>query len=153
MDCAALGARVCTISHLTGLPTYDLPRLLFPHRLKVPRGRPPDTPEWYHCANLLNRAEASIVMSLFRRLRGGGFAAADAFDGAYRHHRGVCEPPQRISFDRALDPAAHIDGLWLTIEQSFSLATCAKQQRVPGRLRSHDAVERRVSVLQAGPAL
>lgn len=123
-DCAALGARVRTIGHLTGLPPRELLRLLFPDRENVPRGRPPDSPEWYHGANLLYRAEASIVVSLYRRLRDGGFAAAEALVAAYRHYGSICEPPQRISFDRAFDLAAHTDGLWLTSVQSFSLVAC-----------------------------
>ena len=85
-DCAALGARVRTIGHLTGLPPRELLRLLFPDREHVPRGRPPDSPEWYHGANLLYRAEASIVVALYRRLRDGGFAAAEALVAAYRHY-------------------------------------------------------------------
>ena len=123
-DCAALGARVRTIGHLTGLPPRELLRLLFPDREHVPRGRPPDSPEWYHGANLLYRAEASIVVALYRRLRDGGFAAAEALVAAYRHYRSISEPPQRISFDRAFDLAAHTDGLWLTSVQSFSLVAC-----------------------------
>ncbi len=63
-------------------------------------------------------------MSLYRRLRGGGFAATDSLVGAYRHYRSLCEPPQRISFDLAFDLAAQTDGLRLTIEQSFSLVAC-----------------------------
>ena len=123
-DCAALGARVRTIGHLTGLPPRELLRLLFPDRENVPRGRPPDSPEWYHGANLLYRAEASIVVALYRRLRDGGFAAAEALVAAYRHYGSICESPQRISFDRAFDLAAHTDGLWLTSVQSFSLVAC-----------------------------
>ena len=123
-DCAALGARVRTIGHLTGLPPRELLRLLCPDRENVPRGRPPDSPEWYHGANLLYRAEASIVVSLYRRLRDGGFAAAEALVAAYLHYGSICEPPQRISFDRAFDLAAHTDGLWLTSVQSFSLVAC-----------------------------
>lgn len=123
-DCATLGARVRTIGHLTGLPPRELLRLLFPDREHVPRGRPPDSPEWYHGANLLYRAEASIVVALYRRLRDGGFAAAEALVAAYRHYGSICESPQRISFDRAFDLAAHTDGLWLTSVQSFSLVDC-----------------------------
>ena len=102
-ECAALGARVRTIHHLTGMNPRDLLQLLFPDRQAVPRGRPPDSPEWYHGANLLFRAEASVVMSIHRRLRVAGFSAGDALIGAYRHYLGVCQPPHRISFDRAFD--------------------------------------------------
>jgi flagellar transcriptional activator FlhC len=122
--CAALGARVRTIGHLTGLPPRELLRLLFPDRNNVPRGRPPDSPEWYHGANLLNRAEASIVVVLYRRLRNGGFPAAEALVAAYRHYATLCENPLRISFDRAFDLVSHTDGLWLTSTQSFSPVPC-----------------------------
>jgi len=122
--CAAHGARVRTISHLTGMNPRDLLRLLFPDRQRAPRGRCPDSPEWYHGTNLLNRAEASIVMAIFRRLRGADCHAGEALLGAYRHYAGVCQPPHRISFDRAFDLAAHTDGLWLTGTQSFSLVGC-----------------------------
>jgi hypothetical protein len=123
-DCAAHGARVRTISHLTGLNPRDVLRLLFPDRQRVPRGRSPDSPEWYHGTNLLNRAEASIVAAIFRRLRRADCGAGEALLGAYRHYVGVCQPSHRISFDRAFDLAAHTDGLWLTATQSFSLVRC-----------------------------
>lgn len=123
-DCAELGARVRTIGHLSGLPPRELLRLLFPDRERVPRGRPPDSPEWYHGANLIYRTEASIVIALYRRLRTGGFPAADALLAAYRHYAGICEAPHRISFDRAFDLAAHTEGQWLTGTRSFSLVAC-----------------------------
>lgn len=123
-ECAALGARVRTISHLSGLPRRELLHQLFPDRSRVPKGRPPASPEWYHGANLLYRAEASIVMSTYRRLRGGGFSAAEALLAAYRHYRSIGEAPHRISLDRAFDLAAHTDGLWLTDLQSFSVLAC-----------------------------
>jgi hypothetical protein len=123
-DCAAHGARVRTISHLTGLNPRDVLRLLFPDRQRVPRGRSPDSPEWYHGTNLLNRAEASIVAAIFRRLRRADCGAGEALLGAYRHYVGVCQPSHRISFDRAFDLAAHTEGLWLTEVQSFSLVAC-----------------------------
>jgi len=122
--CAAEGARVRTISHLTGMNPRDVLRLLFPDRESVPRGRSPDSPEWYHGTNLLNRAEASIVMAIFRRLRCADCHAGESLLGAYRHYVGVCQPPHRISFDRAFDLAAHTDGLWVTKTQSFSLVRC-----------------------------
>ena len=53
-----------------------------------------------------------------------GAGETRALVAAYRHYGNVCEPPQRISFDRAFDLAAHTDGLWLTSVQSFSLVAC-----------------------------
>ena len=124
--CAANGARVRTISRITGLLPRDLLHLLFPDRQAVPRGRSPDSPEWYHSANLLGRAEASIVVAVYCRLRAADLSAGEALLGAYRHYCGVCQAPHRISFDRAFDLVAHTDGIWITETQSFSLVTCPR---------------------------
>ena len=122
--CAAFGARVRTIAHLTGLQPRELLHLLFPDRYSVPRGRAPDSPEWYHGTNLLNRAEASIVIALYRRLVDRGVSAEDALLSAYAQYSGICQAPTRISFDRGFDLAAHTDGRWLTSTRSFSIVMC-----------------------------
>lgn len=123
-DCATLGARVKTIHHLTGLRPQELLHLLFSDRKPPPRGRAPDTREWYHNANLLYRTEASIVVSSFQRLRLMNFAAAEALVAAYRYYQSVYRPPSRISFDRAFDLAAHTEGLWIARSPSFCMALC-----------------------------
>jgi hypothetical protein len=123
-DCADLGARVRTLVHLTGLPPPELRSLLSSSLRPPARGRAPDSPEWYHRANLLDRAEASITMSLYRRLRHTGFGATDALPAAYRHYRCICVHPHRISFDRAFDLAAHTDGIWIAREPAFDLVNC-----------------------------
>ena len=64
------------------------------------------------------------MVSIYRRLRVANFSAAEALVGAYRHYLGVCQPPHRISFDRAFDLAAHTDGLWLTEAQSLGIVVC-----------------------------
>lgn len=124
MDCSHLGARGRTIHHVTGLPPRELRRLLFADLQATPRGRAPDSPEWYHSANLLYRAESSIFVSLYRRLRDSGFAADETLVGAYRHYRSMCQCPCRISFDRAFDLASHTDGIWLARCAAFSVVTC-----------------------------
>jgi flagellar transcriptional activator FlhC len=122
--CAAHGARVRTICHLTGITPREVLRLFFENRSAVPRGRPPDSPEWYHGANLLYRADASIVMSMYGRLRAAGFGAGDSLVGAYDQYCGIGPGPHRISFDRAFDLAAHTEGVWLTSTKSFSIVAC-----------------------------
>ena len=123
-DCCDLGARRRTIHHVTGLQPRELRRLLFPDSQATPRGRAPDSPEWYHGANLLYRAESSIFVSIYRRLRDSGFAAGETLVGAYRHYQSICQCPYRISFDRAFDLASHVDGIWLAESEAFSIATC-----------------------------
>ena len=123
-ECAALGARIRTIEYVTGLAHGEIGRLFFPDRASAPRGRAPDSPDWYHNANLLNRAEASIFVSIYRRIRKLGFDPAQALVSGYKHYLQVCSVRPRIGFDRAFDLASHMDGLWIVRAQNFSLITC-----------------------------
>lgn len=125
-DCALLGARVRTIHHLTGLRPQELLHLLFASGTQPPRGRAPDTREWFHHANLLYRTEASIVVANFQRLHRMGFGAAEALIAAYRYYQSVYRPPCRISFDRAFDLASHAEGLWIAKAPSFRIALCQR---------------------------
>lgn len=124
-DCAELGARVRTIHHITGIGMRELVRLLFTERNQPPRGRAPDTREWYHAANLLSRTEASVIVSNFRRLRAMSFGAGEALVCSYRYYRSVYQSPHRISFDRAFDLASHTDALWIATVPSFVLIQCS----------------------------
>lgn len=123
-DLVCLGARVRTVSCLTELPHAEILQRFFPDRQTVPRGRSPDSPDWYHKANLLDRAEASVVLALHSRLMAVGLPPAQALLGAYRHYQGVCPQPLRISFDRAFDLVAHTEGRWFAQEQSFAVIAC-----------------------------
>ena len=122
--CVELGARVRTVSHITRLPRRELVRLFYPDPKSIPRGRPPDSPEWYHTANILFRAEASIVAVLYRRLRLASLPPGESLVAAYRHYHHLCAPEPRISFDRAFDLASHLDGIWIANVESFSFARC-----------------------------
>ena len=74
------------------------------------------------CADArLRAARARVLSARFDRRQE---RAGEALVGAYRHYVGICQPPHRISFDRAFDLAAHTDGLWLTDARSLSLVTC-----------------------------
>ena len=126
MQCAALGARSRTIEYITGLSHGEIGRLFFADRSAAPRGRPPASPEWYHSANLLNRADASIFVSIYRRIRELGFRPGEALVSGYKHYRQVCSAHPRISFDRAFDLASHVDGLWLVRSPNFSVLACPR---------------------------
>ena len=125
-DCAALGARIRTIHHHTGLRPRELLHLLFNSHTMPPCGRAPNSREWYHRANLVQRIEASIVIANFRRMRHLGFPAPEALVGAYRYYQSMYRPPPRISFDRAFDLAAHTEGLWIAKAPNFRLASCSR---------------------------
>lgn len=124
-ECSALGARPRTIEILTGLSPRHVLRLLHAERRTPQRGRPPDTPEWYHGGTLLDRTEASVFASLYRRLHALEFGPAQSLLGAYRRYRTVCRHAPRLSFDRAFDVARRLDGIWGAAEICFSLVRCA----------------------------
>lgn len=123
-ECVALGARIRTVGYVTGLPHGQLTHLFYSDCTLAQRGRAPDSPEWYHSANLLNRTEASIFLSIYRRIRELGFGPTDALVTGYRHYLTVCHAHPRVHFDRAFDLASHMDGLWTVRMPSFSLVTC-----------------------------
>ena len=59
-ECAQLGARLRTIEIVSGLHQRQILRLLHADHCVPPRGRSPETPEWYHGATLLDRTGASV---------------------------------------------------------------------------------------------
>jgi hypothetical protein len=120
-----LGARGRTIEYVTGLPHGEIKRLFFGGHAPAPRGRAPTSPDWYHYANLLSRTEASIFVSIYRRIRGLGFGPAEALVSGYKHYLQVCSGCPRINFDRSFDFASHVDGLWLVRTPNLSLLACS----------------------------
>jgi len=122
--CFELGARVKTVCHLTGLNRHELVRLFFIDERSAPRGRPPDSIEWYHHANLIEQVDASLVTALFERVSALGFPPPDALIGAYRLYRERCTSATRISFDRAFDLVSALRGMWLKRTAEFALHDC-----------------------------
>lgn len=123
--CAELGARIRTITYITGLEHGELVRLFFVDKQSAPRGRPPDSPDWYHHkANLIEKVEAAMVMAVYSRMRNLGFGPADALVGGFKHYREQCRRTPRISFDRAFDLVCHTQGIWAVPSPQLALATC-----------------------------
>lgn len=121
---AALGARLRTIQFVTGIPPRQAQRLFFPDAKVIPRGRAPDSAEWYHGANLILRADACIVGAKYHQLRRQGLHTADALILAYQAYCAVTTAPHRISMDRAFNLVSHLEGIWLARSPSLSLLTC-----------------------------
>jgi hypothetical protein len=122
--CADLGARIRTITYITGLEHNELVRLLFVDQHSAPRGRRPDSPEWYHQANLIEKVQAAMVVAVYGRMRDLGFGPADALVGGYKHYREQCRQSPRISFDRAFDLVCHTHGIWVAQHPHLALAAC-----------------------------
>ena len=124
-QCVEFGGRVATVEHLTGLSSADFHHLAFASKHASPRGRAPNSVDWLHRrTTLLDQASAALIMSVYRRLRTGGFMPADALLGAYGQYRSICAPPYRISLDRALDLASNLDGIWLSTVRTLDVIRC-----------------------------
>ncbi len=123
---AALGARLKTIHVITGIPPRQVQRLFFPDARSIPRGRAPDSAEWYHGANLILRTDACIIGAKYHQLRKQGIAAGEALIQAYRAYQAATLPPYRISLDRAFNLVSYLDGIWLAREPTLSILTCSR---------------------------
>jgi hypothetical protein len=121
---AALGARLKTIHIMTGLPPRQVQSLFFPDACTIPRGRAPDSAEWYHSANLILRTDACLIGAKYRQLCKQGLAASEALLLAYRAYQSVTRPPYRISLDRAFNLVSYIDGIWLSRTPALTVLTC-----------------------------
>lgn len=122
--CAELGARIKTIAYITGIAHNELVRLFFVDEHSAPRGRPPDSPEWYHQANLVEKVEASMFAAAFARLEALGFGPVDALIGSYRIYRTLCSQAPRISFDRAFDLVCSLKGIWARKQPQLAHHAC-----------------------------
>ena len=123
---ADLGARLKTIHVITGIPPRQVQRLFFPDARTIPRGRAPDSAEWYHGANLILRTDACIIGAKYHQLRNQGITAAEALILAYRAYQAATLPPYRVSFDRAFNLVSYLDGIWLAREPTLSILTCSR---------------------------
>ena len=122
---AALGARLKTIHIITGIPPRQVQALFFPDPRSIPRGRAPDSAEWYHGANLILRTDACIIGAKYKQLRNQGLTAGESLILAYRSYQAATLPPYRISLDRAFNLVSYIDGIWLAREPTLSILTCS----------------------------
>ncbi len=123
-QCAAFDARPQTIAIFTGLPIREIGRYFPPERMRC--GRFPSSPEWFHTRNLLHRAEASIVVSLYRRIRELGFSPQEALLSSFQRYRNTVSEDGAISFDRAFNLVCHLDALWFVRERAFDLQSCRR---------------------------
>ena len=121
---AALGARLKTIHLITGMPPCQVQQLFFPDARTIPRGRAPNSAEWYHGANLILRTDACLIGAKYRQLRGQGLNSGEALIVAYRAYQSVTAPPYRISLDRAFNLVSYIEGIWLARAPALSILTC-----------------------------
>ncbi|WUR15413.1 FlhC family transcriptional regulator [[Empedobacter] haloabium] len=123
--CVQLGARMRTISYITGLTHTELAKL-YPSGERVFKcGRLPASADWLiDKTNVLVRAELSIFAAIFCRLIDSDFGLSDAVVAGYKMYANMCAGPSRISFDRAFDVACHLKGIWAHPTASIALYPC-----------------------------
>ncbi|MFY9326938.1 MAG: FlhC family transcriptional regulator [Georgfuchsia sp.] len=121
---ATLGARLKTIHLITGMPPCQVQRLFFPDARTIPRGRAPNSAEWYHGANLILRTDACLIGAKYLQLRGQKLNAGESLVFAYRAYQAVTAQPCRISLDRAFNLVSCIEGIWLARASVLSVLTC-----------------------------
>jgi hypothetical protein len=121
-QCVELQARPRTISLVSGLDQREVERNLPPGYGRA--GRCPSSPEWYHSANLVQKVEASIFASHYRRIRDSGFTNQESLIDGYRRYRSIVGADPCISFDRAFNLVCHLDAVWRVRERAFDLKHC-----------------------------
>ncbi len=120
----ALGARLKTIHLITGIPPRQIQSLFFPDVLSIPRGRAPDSADWYYGANLIMRIDACVIGAKYQQLRDQGLIPGEALILAYRAYQATTLPPFRISLDRAFNLVSYIEGIWLASTSALSILSC-----------------------------
>ncbi|WP_083411863.1 FlhC family transcriptional regulator [Janthinobacterium sp. 1_2014MBL_MicDiv] len=125
-SCVEHGARMKTVTYLTGL-SGSLLREYFYNDRPATGGRWPSSQDWYHMATLVQRAEASLIATIFQFLRTQhGCSARKAMVYAYKMYRERWNGRSSISFDRAFELIASVEGIWTQHSAQLALHTCAR---------------------------
>ena len=125
-SCVELGARMKTVAYLTGL-SGTLLREYFYNDRAATGGRWPSSQDWYHMATLVQRAEASLIATIFQFLRTQhACSARKAMVCAYKMYRERWNGRSSISFDRAFELIASVEGIWTHHSSQLALHTCPR---------------------------
>lgn len=120
-----LGARVAVASVFTGLPKLEVQRLFCARRAGGrSTGRVPWSAYWYVTAAVFVEIHAAFFYACFRTLRELGHPPAEALVAAYKNYARHFGHDLRLSFDRAFELVAHVDGLWTTEAPRLTTVVC-----------------------------
>jgi flagellar transcriptional activator FlhC len=124
-QCGALGARVRTICYLTGLERKTARRFFSGEQHPVQCGNyPSSSADWLYKINLFGQIEASLLVSIFSRLRDHGIGDAEALITAFRQYHARFGHLAQIDFDRAFDLVSHCCGIWTHAVAALALYSC-----------------------------
>jgi flagellar transcriptional activator FlhC len=125
-SCVEQGARMKTVAYLTGL-SGSLLREYFYNDRSATGGRWPSSQDWYHMATVVQRAEASLIATIFQFLRTQhACSARKAMVCAYKMYRERWTGRSSISFDRAFELIASMEGIWTQQSSQLALHICAR---------------------------
>ena len=124
-QCVEMGARIKTVSRITGLELPMLRSMFYQDTSSAP-GRWLESSDWYHRSSVVDRAEASIFAVIFDTLLvEHGYRPSEAMVGAYRLYLERCTLAPAISFERAFNLACEMHGIWDSCQQ-LALHTCKR---------------------------
>jgi len=125
-ECVALGARIRTVSRITGLE-QPLLRSFFYQEISSASGRTLESSDWYHRGNLMERAEASIFAVIFDTLLVDHRCnPADALLSAYRLYLERCTMEPLIPFEHAFNLACELHAIWGSGPPELMLHSCRR---------------------------
>ena len=125
-SCVELAARMKTVTYLTGW-SGSLLREYFYNDRAATGGRWPSSQDWYHMATLVQRAEASLIATIFQFLRTQhACSARKAMVCGYTMYRERWNGRSSISFDRAFELIASVEGIWTHHSSQLALHTCPR---------------------------
>jgi flagellar transcriptional activator FlhC len=125
-ECVEMGARIRTVSRITGLNIPTL-RSYFYQDTSSASGRWLESCDWYHRSNTVERAEASVFAVIFETLLVEHRCnPAEALVSAYRQYREHCAVAPCIPFERAFNLACEMHGIWIDSPPKLSMHTCQR---------------------------
>ena len=125
-ECVALGARIRTVSRITGLELPLLKSFFYQDNSSTP-GRCLESSDWYHRGNLMERAEASIFAVIFDTLFVDHRCnPADALLSAYRLYLERCTMEPLIRFEHAFNLACGLHEIWGSETPQLMLHSCRR---------------------------
>jgi hypothetical protein len=136
-----LGARPVIASAFTGIPKAEIQRLFCaPPANGRSSGRIPWSAHWYLTEGVWVELQAAYFHACFRTLRDLGHPPPEALIAGYKHYRRQFAHDLRLSFDRAFELVAHVDGLWTTQPPRLAIVTCHRCRATHLAARDDDTV-------------
>jgi Flagellar transcriptional activator (FlhC) len=89
-------------------------------------GRPLNLVRWGEAVKTLQRAQYSLVATVYRRLLSAGFAPEDAMPAAFVHVSSLFRAGGPLSFNRCFEFISLFDARWGVRDTNFELLACSK---------------------------